>query len=123
MLGHYEHLANSDQEDAILNMYGIKKEKKSSVFFLPKLCPSCKKKNSSEKSHCVHCGAVLSSKLIQHMEHERSRRSTGMKRLEKKISREVDQLRELCKQQHSLIETLLRQKNEAVSRRDISKNT
>ena len=111
MLGHYEHLASSDQEDAVLNMYGIKKEKKSSIFFLPKICPSCKKKNSSEKSHCIHCGAALSRKLIQHMEHERSRRSTGVKKLEKKISKEVDELRKLCKQQHDMIETLLKQKN------------
>ncbi|MDE1764328.1 MAG: site-specific integrase [Thaumarchaeota archaeon] len=65
MLSRYEHLASSDQEDAILNLHGIKKQDDSRSILFSKVCHNCKEKNSSDKSHCTKCGLVLSQRLAQ----------------------------------------------------------
>ncbi|SRR5581483_11138441 len=71
MLSRYEHLASSDQEDAILKLHGLKKQDDSESILLSKICPSCKERNSVEKSHCVKCGTILSKKLAQQREARR----------------------------------------------------
>ncbi|MDE1840236.1 MAG: hypothetical protein KGH87_10010, partial [Thaumarchaeota archaeon] len=68
MLSRYEHLASSDQEDAILKLHGLKKQADSESILLSKICPSCKERNSSDKSHCMKCGTILSKKLAQQRE-------------------------------------------------------
>ena len=65
MLSRYEHLANSDQEDAVLKFHGLKKQDNSQSILFSKICPSCKEKNSADKSHCTKCGTVLTKKLAQ----------------------------------------------------------
>jgi integrase/recombinase XerD len=68
MLSRYEHLASSDQEDAILKLHGIKKQDESESILFSKICPFCKERNSADKSHCAKCGTVLSKKLAQQRE-------------------------------------------------------
>ncbi|MGI0060113.1 MAG: tyrosine-type recombinase/integrase, partial [Nitrosotalea sp.] len=58
MLSRYEHLASSDQEDAILKLYGLKKQDDSNCILFSKICPACKESNSSDKSHCTKCGTI-----------------------------------------------------------------
>ncbi|MDE2588531.1 MAG: hypothetical protein KGL95_02540, partial [Patescibacteria group bacterium] len=71
MLSRYEHLASSDQEDAILKLHGLKKQGDSESILLSRICPSCKERNSTDKSHCVKCGTILSKKLAQQREARR----------------------------------------------------
>ncbi len=66
-LATYEHLANSDQEDAVLTMHGLKKPSKEESILFFKLCPSCKARNTQDKSHCTKCGRLLEAKTV----HER----------------------------------------------------
>ncbi len=68
MLSRYEHLANSDQEDAVLKFHGLKKQDNSQSILFSKICPSCKERNSADKSHCTKCGTVLAKKLAQQRE-------------------------------------------------------
>ena len=60
----YEHLANSDQEEAVLTLHGIKKESKEESILFFKICPSCKQKNTQDKSHCIHCGQILAKNVV-----------------------------------------------------------
>lgn len=111
MLTHYEHLANSDQQDAVLRLHGLKKEDKQNSILFPKICPSCKQRNSSDKSHCLFCGAALSKLLIQQREVklERLRRS-DRKNFEARISRKVKNLESLFAKQRQLIQQLLNER-------------
>jgi hypothetical protein len=71
MLAKYEHLADSDQEDAILKLHGLKKQDDSESILLSKICTSCKECNSCGTSHCIKCGTILSKKLAQQREARR----------------------------------------------------
>ena len=90
MLAKYEHLASSDQEDAILKLHGLKKQDDTESILFSKICPSCKERNSADKSHCTKCGTILSKKLAQERE---SRRQDQTRNLEIKYSRDVTSLR------------------------------
>lgn len=63
MLAHYEHLASSDQEDAVLRMHNLKKESKESSILYLKACNQCKHLNCSDKGFCTICGSNLSDAL------------------------------------------------------------
>ena len=86
----YTHLADSDQEDAILKLHGLKSKDENYSMLFSKICPSCKEHNSADKSHCTKCGFILSKKLAQERE---SRRRDQTKNLEIKYSKDVASLR------------------------------
>lgn len=86
----YTHLADSDQEDAILKLHGLKSKDENYSMLFSKICPSCKEHNSADKSHCIKCGFILSKKLAQERE---SRRRDQTKNLEIKYSKDVASLR------------------------------
>ncbi len=86
MLSRYEHLASSDQEDAILKLHGIKKQDDSKSILFSKVCPSCKEKNSADKSHCIKCGFVLSKRLAQESEIRKQGQIKKMVQYEKEMS-------------------------------------
>lgn len=86
----YTHLADSDQEDAILKLHGLKSKDENYSMLFSKICPSCKEHNSADKSHCTKCGFILSKKLAQERE---SRRRDQTKNMEIKYSKDVASLR------------------------------
>ncbi len=59
MLAYYEHLADSDQEDAILRLHGLKKGRGRNQLYMIK-CEKCGKRNNIDKSHCKGCSATVS---------------------------------------------------------------
>ncbi|MDE1861996.1 MAG: site-specific integrase [Thaumarchaeota archaeon] len=95
MLSRYEHLASSDQEDAILKLHGIKKQDDSKSILFSKVCPSCKEKNSVDKSHCVKCGFALSKKLVQELEARKKGHAREKTRYEREISSLQGQISEI----------------------------
>ena len=95
MLSRYEHLASSDQEDAILKLHGIKKEDDSKSILFSKACPSCKEKNSAEKSHCTRCGSALSKRLVQELEARKKNHTRKTVRYAKEISALQDQISDI----------------------------
>ena len=109
MINRYEHLADSDQEDAILKLHGLKKEEGGKVSMLfSKICPSCKERNSADKSHCVKCGEIISKKLAQERE---SGKQDDMKKLEKRFGSAITELQEAILEQQRKFEEILREKN------------
>jgi integrase/recombinase XerD len=112
MLAVYEHLANSDQEDAVLRLHNLKKEDKENSILFPKICPACKQRNSSDKSHCVHCGSGLSKELVQIKQAIlEKRQNTDVKVLERRFSKKIKSLESLIIEQRSLIQQLVTDKN------------
>ncbi len=117
-LSTYEHLANSDQEDAILTLHGLKNTTDQESILFSKLCPTCKTRNSQDKSHCKHCGNELAKQLIQKkqinmqlQQKQLSQRldakfSSKMKTLEKMMQTQQQQIQE----RDELIGELLQQK-------------
>jgi len=98
MLSKYEHLASSDQEDAILKLHGIKKQDDTESILLSKICPSCKERNSSDKSHCMKCGAILSKKLAQQREARRQDEKSIIKNYTKDVAnlkKDYNELKEM----------------------------
>jgi integrase len=112
MLAVYEHLASSDQEDAVLRLHNLKKEDKENSILFPKICPACKQRNSSDKSHCVHCGCGLSKELVQVRQVIlEKRQNTDVKVLERRFSKKIKSLESLIIEQRSLIKQLVNDKN------------
>ena len=95
MLSRYEHLASSDQEDAILKLHGIKKQDDSKSILFSKVCTSCKEKNSADKSHCVKCGFTLSKKLVQELEARKKGHAKKKAQYEREISSLQGQISEI----------------------------
>jgi site-specific recombinase XerD len=58
----YVHLSGRDVDKALLQIYGIKKEKESKEKseLKPKSCPRCNESNSATGKFCVRCGMPLS---------------------------------------------------------------
>ncbi|MBI1662395.1 MAG: site-specific integrase [Nitrosopumilus sp.] len=115
-LSTYEHLANSDQEDAILTLHGLKNTTEQESILFSKLCSSCKTRNSPDKSHCKHCGNELAAQLIQKKQDRLQLEQKQLsQRLESKFSSELKSLKKMMQKQQlqiqerdKLIEKLLK---------------
>lgn len=119
MLAVYEHLANSDQEDAVLRLHNLKKEDRENAILFSKMCPSCKQRNSSDKSHCVHCGMGLSKGLVQVKEMLlEKRQNTDIKILERKFSKKIKNLESLIIEQRRFIQQLVNDKTKVRNLQD-----
>jgi len=103
----YTHLADSDQEDAILRLHGLKSKDDNYSMLFSKICPSCKEHNSADKSHCTKCGFILSKKLAQERE---SRRRDQTKNMEIKYSKEVASLRKDYDELKNMLAKVLNEK-------------
>ena len=104
MLAKYEHLASSDQEDAILKLHGLKKQNDSESILFSKICPSCKERNSADKNHCIKCGNILSKRLAQVRE---AKKQDEIKQIERNFGLTVKALqRSILEQQRKLDEIL-----------------
>ena len=111
MLTHYEHLANSDQEDAVLKLHNLKKENNENSILFPKICPSCKQRNSSDNSHCLHCGMELAKTLVHLRETRKKSQSYTIKELENVFFKRIESLELLFEKQQQLIATLINERN------------
>jgi len=59
MPGRYEHMMNSDVEDAIFKHYGMSNTSKRDVVNRPKICKICQLPNSFDSKMCSKCGKPL----------------------------------------------------------------
>ena len=59
MINIYEHLASSDQEDAVMRLHGMRSSKKKSAILFSRECRSCRRINSADKEACSGCGHPL----------------------------------------------------------------
>ena len=107
MLTHYEHLANSDQEDAVLKLHNLKKENNENSILFPKICPTCKQRNSSDNSHCLHCGMELAKNLVQLRETRQKTQSHNIKEFENVFFKRIENLELLFEKQQQLIARLV----------------
>lgn len=115
MLAVYEHLANSDQEDAILKLHGLKKDNTNESVLFSKSCPNCHVQNSSDKHHCMGCGKELSKELVKLKEGKREiNRQSKIPDFEDKISKKIENLEYLFSEQQKLISKLVDQKTKII---------
>ncbi|PJC51259.1 MAG: hypothetical protein CO032_00520 [Nitrosopumilales archaeon CG_4_9_14_0_2_um_filter_34_16] len=111
MLAVYEHLANSDQEDAILKLHGLKKDDTHKSILFSKSCPNCHEQNSSDKHHCIRCGKELSEELVKIKEAKReATRKSTLHNFETMVSERIGNLESLFVEQQKLIQSLLTEK-------------
>lgn len=111
MLAVYEHLANSDQEDAILKLHGLKKDDTNKSILFSKSCPNCHEQNSSDKHHCIRCGKELSEELVKIKEAKReATRKSTLHNFENMVSERIGNLESLFVEQQKLIQSLLTEK-------------
>ena len=59
MPGRYEHMMNSDVEEAIFKHYGMSSSKESDLVKKPKMCKICQLPNSYDSRLCSKCGKPL----------------------------------------------------------------
>ncbi|MDH3765870.1 MAG: site-specific integrase [Nitrosopumilus sp.] len=62
MPGRYEHMMNSDVEDAMLKHYGMSTSKDKPTANIPKICKICELANSYDSTICSKCGKPLDLK-------------------------------------------------------------
>ena len=99
MPARYVHLNNSDVEDAILTMYGIKKEKDLENLQLPKMCSICEIPNSYDSEICCRCGKPLDLKTALQIE-EKDKEKQEM--LEDRIARQEQATKTILEKLESL---------------------
>lgn len=68
MSGVYVHLSGRDVDDAILGMYGKKKEEERLPELTSKICMRCRKENGPTSSFCTQCGSPLNIQAVQDVE-------------------------------------------------------
>ena len=55
----YVHLSGKDMDDAVLKMYGIKKDENDAEFLKPGVCPRCHELTAVNAKFCFKCGLPL----------------------------------------------------------------
>ena len=74
MISVYEHLASSDQEDAVLRLHGMRGGKRRSAILLARQCPKCAMVNTADRGACAKCGESMEG-ACHPMEREPRRRA------------------------------------------------
>jgi hypothetical protein len=85
MPARYVHLNNSDVEDAVLKMYGIRKEQDRDLPVLPKKCPICEIPNAPDSDRCCRCGKPLDLKKAIELENRANQETFMANKLAGKI--------------------------------------
>ena len=62
MAARYIHLSGKQVDDALLRVYGLKKEEKKEDILKPVTCPRCKHLNSPNNEYCEKCWLPLTQK-------------------------------------------------------------
>jgi len=99
MPGRYEHMMNSDVEEAIFRHYGISKYKENDIINKPKICKICEMSNSYDSKLCSKCGKPLDLQTALVKEEEQQRKTEQQ---DQKISKMEQKMQEM------LIEMTLR---------------
>jgi site-specific recombinase XerD/ribosomal protein L40E len=68
----YVHLSGRDVDDAILGVYGLKKQTEEKPKLTPRICPRCKATNAYDARFCMKCGLALDVKAAFEMEEART---------------------------------------------------
>lgn len=71
MLSEYSHLMSSDVNDAILEVYGIKKRETEESKLKPKQCPRCEAINEPDARFCSKCACILDVSTALDLDEER----------------------------------------------------
>jgi len=58
----YVHLSGRDVDDAILDVYGLKKIEEEKPKLTPRICPRCGMSNVYDAKFCSRCGLALDIK-------------------------------------------------------------
>jgi integrase/recombinase XerD len=103
----YTHLADSDQEDAILKLHGLKNKDEDNSMLFSKICSKCHQQNSADKSHCSNCGNILSKKLAKLRE---VHKQDEVKKLEKRFGSEMADLRKTIMEQQKMFDEILEER-------------
>lgn len=82
MPGRYEHMMNSDVEEAMFKHYGISSAKGEDLVNKPRICKICDLPNSYDAKLCTKCGKPLSLKTAIEKEEQENNEK---KQLEEKI--------------------------------------
>jgi len=69
----YVHLSGRDVDDAILGVYGLKKQTEEKPKLTPRICPRCKATNAYDARFCMKCGLALDVKAAYEMEEARTK--------------------------------------------------
>lgn len=68
-LATYEHLTNTDMDNALLDSYGIRrKEPANSRAMDPRECPKCQTINRPTDNFCVQCGSPLTEEVAMSLD-------------------------------------------------------
>ncbi|MFQ5497639.1 MAG: tyrosine-type recombinase/integrase [Nitrosopumilus sp.] len=68
MPGRYEHMMNSDVEDAILKHYGISKSENDDIVGRPRICKICDLPNAYDAKRCAKCARPLDIKVAEELD-------------------------------------------------------
>jgi site-specific recombinase XerD len=99
MPGRYEHMMNSDVEEAIFKHYGISSAKEGDVISRPKICKICDLPNSYDSKMCSKCGKPLDLAIILENDEKNEQERQNIKKeldnlkenMEDIIARKIDQ--------------------------------
>jgi integrase/recombinase XerD len=59
----YVHLSGKNMDDAVLKMYGIKKDENDTEFLKPGVCPRCRELTAINAEFCFKCGLPLTKEV------------------------------------------------------------
>jgi len=64
----YVHLSGRDVDDALLGVYGLRKNAEEKPQLSPKVCPRCEVANVYDAKFCSRCGLALDVKVAQELD-------------------------------------------------------
>jgi len=64
----YVHLSGRDVDDALLGVYGLRKNAEEKPRLAPKVCPRCEVANAYDAKFCSRCGLALDVKVAQELD-------------------------------------------------------
>jgi integrase len=78
MAARYVHLSGKQVDDAILKMYGLKKEEEKKDVLQRQPCPRCKNPNDVNSNYCEKCWLPLTPQAVSEVEEIRQKDQEGM---------------------------------------------
>lgn len=78
MAARYVHLSGKQVDDAILKMYGLKKQEEQETILKREPCPRCKNLNDVNHNYCEKCWLPLTSQAVSEVEEVRQKDQEAM---------------------------------------------
>ncbi len=92
MPGRYEHMMNSDVEEAVLKHYGMTDNKENDLVSKPKICHICDVPNSYDAKMCSKCGKSLGIESASEFDEKIENTQKMMENYEEKLAKANDTL-------------------------------